>query len=545
LFTIIAAGIGLAGRLVAEAGSTIADNGCWKIVPSPNVEARSSSLGWVSVVSANDVWASGDYNSAVGESTVHPVSKHWDGSQWSIVPAPAVGTMGTRIQGISAASANDVWMVGAYDLTATNPDGPKTLVEHWDGTQWSVVPSPNPTFGIRGSYLRGVEALSANNVWAVGYLVYPVALIQTLIEHWDGAQWTIVSSPNGMTGGGLLHAVRGLAPNDIWAVGWAGRVTLALHWDGSQWSIIPTPSPSSGSNFLYGVAPVSSDDVWAVGVSDSGPLTMHWDGTEWLEVPNPLVPGQTLQGVTAISTNDVWAIGYAGSSADNKTLAIHWDGVAWTVVPTEALGGNYFFGIDSISASDVWAVGTGTLTEHFKSPCVSELTPARVVSRKSHGSGGTFDVDLPLDGSGIECRSGGGNSDYTIVFTFPNALTSVGGANVTGGAGMIQDSAIGNDAHEYIINLTGLTNAQTISISLTDVNDSIGNFSSVVSASMSVLIGDSTSDGSVNSADIAQTKSQSGQTVTSSNFREDLSADGTLNSADIALAKSKSGTGLP
>jgi hypothetical protein len=82
-------------------------------------------------------------------------------------------------------------------------------------------------------------------------------------------------------------------------------------------------------------------------------------------------------------------------------------------------------------------------------------------------------------------------------------------------------------------------------VSLTNVSDSAGNFGSVVTGSMRLLIGDTSGDGLVNSADIAQTKSQSGQLVTSSNFREDLSADGNLNSADIALAKSKSGTGLP
>jgi hypothetical protein len=49
----------------------------------------------------------------------------------------------------------------------------------------------------------------------------------------------------------------------------------------------------------------------------------------------------------------------------------------------------------------------------------------------------------------------------------------------------------------------------------------------------------------VNSADIGQTKSQSGQSVTSSNFREDVNADGFINSADIGLVKSRSGTALP
>jgi hypothetical protein len=106
-----------------------------------------------------------------------------------------------------------------------------------------------------------------------------------------------------------------------------------------------------------------------------------------------------------------------------------------------------------------------------------------VVSRKVHGSAGTFDVDLPLTGSpGIECRSGGANSDYTLVFTFANPLTSVSGANVTTGTGSVATANIdSNDAHNYIVNLTGVTNTQTITVSLTNVTDSAGNFSSALS----------------------------------------------------------------
>jgi hypothetical protein len=84
-----------------------------------------------------------------------------------------------------------------------------------------------------------------------------------------------------------------------------------------------------------------------------------------------------------------------------------------------------------------------------------------------------------------------------------------------------------------------------VTVTLTDVTDSVGNFSSNVSASMGVLIGDTNGDTFVNSADISQTKARSGQAVTSANFRSDVNTDGFLNSADISLVKSKSGTALP
>jgi len=123
---------------------------------------------------------------------------------------------------------------------------------------------------------------------------------------------------------------------------------------------------------------------------------------------------------------------------------------------------------------------------------------------------------------------------------------NVGGVGLTSGAGSVAASNIDPaDAHNYIVNLTGVTNAQTVSVSMTNITDSAGNFSASMPISMGVLIGDTNGDRFVNSADISQTKSQSGNAVTSANFREDVNADGFLNSADISLVKSKSGTALP
>jgi hypothetical protein len=177
--------------------------------------------------------------------------------------------------------------------------------------------------------------------------------------------------------------------------------------------------------------------------------------------------------------------------------------------------------------------------EGFIDSVVMRLISA--VSRKTHGSAGSFDIDLPQTAKpGIECRSGGATNDYTIVFTFMNNV-SVGGASVTSGVGTVSNfSLIGN---QVTVNLTGVSNAQIIVVTLTGVSDGINTRN--VQATMGVLVGDTTSDGFVNSADISQTKSQSGQSVDSSTFREDVNADGFINSTDISLVKSNSGTALP
>jgi hypothetical protein len=175
-----------------------------------------------------------------------------------------------------------------------------------------------------------------------------------------------------------------------------------------------------------------------------------------------------------------------------------------------------------------------------------------VVSRKTHGTAGTFDVNLPLTGTrGVECRTGGPTGDYTMVFTFPNTLASVAGASVTShdpasGTGTVVggSGAIGADTHQYIVNLTGVSNAQYITVRLTGVLDTTGATGNV-SGTMGVLLGDTTANGSVNSSDISQTKSQSGTVATAGNFRTDVTINGLINSSDISTVKSKSGTALP
>jgi hypothetical protein len=152
----------------------------------------------------------------------------------------------------------------------------------------------------------------------------------------------------------------------------------------------------------------------------------------------------------------------------------------------------------------------------------------------THGSAGTFDVDLS-SGNGIECRSGGVNNSYNVVFTFSNNITNCGSAN-TGTVG----APNGKDCSVAVNVPTG--NYVTVQLSgVTDVNASTGTFSTT----FGVLVGDTNADDFVDSADITQTKSQSGAGVGSLNFREDLNADGFLDSGDITIVKAQSGTALP
>ena len=173
------------------------------------------------------------------------------------------------------------------------------------------------------------------------------------------------------------------------------------------------------------------------------------------------------------------------------------------------------------------------------SSCAVSL-PVSVVSRKVHGSAGTFDVNLLPPAPGIECRTGGTNGDFQMVVTFPLPVTMTS-ANVSSGTGSVASSSVSSNV--VTVNLTGVTNAQDLTVTLNGVTDANG--SGNVPVNMAVLLGDTNEDTSVNSADISQTKSRSGTAVNSTNFRSDVTIDGNLNSADIGLVKSKSGTALP
>jgi len=238
---------------------------------------------------------------------------------------------------------------------------------------------------------------------------------------------------------------------------------------------------------------------------------------------------------------------------NNPPYALFGDNGTGTYFAWTPPAGSYTLNATPFSgASGAGTAGTA-LTISFS--VVNPVQLVSVVSSKIHGSiSQPFNIPLPLTGPrGIECRvpgnTGDAGVDYKLIFTFVNTLTSVGAASVTNhdptsGGGTISSNATGSDTHQYIVNLTGVTNAQYITVTLSNTLDAANNMGDV-SLQMGVLLGDATADGSVNSADIGQTKSQSGHAVTSSNFREDVTVDGSINSADIGLVKSKSGTALP
>lgn len=335
--------------LAAAGGATSLP--AWGTEPSPNGGFPRNVLGAVDVISTTDAWAVGRYDAA-GFNGPRPLVQHWDGAEWSVVSVP--WSEESELLGVAALAPDDVWMVGGYE------SGGQALIAHWDGSALSLVPHPNP-----GEFNRlyAVAAVAEDDIWAVGEFTNPIS--RTLALHWDGSAWTQVATPNGGDGYNQLNGVTAVATDDVWAVGDSGNSTLSLHWDGSQWTTVSTPSPGSTPT-LRAVSATSSTNVWAVGDSGNGTegsLTMRWDGAQWNVVPspNPQMNFLNLTGVTALSPSDAWAVGVYDVRGNWRALTMHWDGSDWTVVaaPSPDPVINVLYGVAASSASDVWAVGSG------------------------------------------------------------------------------------------------------------------------------------------------------------------------------------------
>ena len=341
---------------------TVAQAAAWTVVSSPNPGAGNGLFG-VASISANDVWAVGNFSN-IG-SLEQTLTLHWNGKKWSHIKSPNVSSQDSELMAVAAVSPTDVWAVGDSHTTSF-----QTLTQHWDGHKWSVVSSPNP--GAQFNELFGVAAVSTTDVWAVGsFAPQGFSPSQTLIEHWNGTSWSVVASPNVGTQLNGLNGVTAVSTSDIWAVGQfnngTGQQTLIEHWNGTSWSVVSSPNVSGASNELLAVAAVSTTDVWAVGDSNTSgveqALIEHWNGTSWSIVPSPSPGGSNdLRGVAIISATDIWAVGAFFNTTSNvtQTLIEQWNGTSWSVVtsPNPSSTTNLLEAAAADKSSgQAWAVG--------------------------------------------------------------------------------------------------------------------------------------------------------------------------------------------
>lgn len=371
IVVLIGAGMGVRAATNAHAAGAKSQCGGWSIVHSPNPTGILHVLNGVAAVTPNNVWAVGDYYST-SQSAYLSLIEHWNGTNWQVVPSPSENYI-TNLNAITAISANDIWAVGTTE-PANSATG-FTLIEHWDGTSWSIVPSPSP--GKNLNRLWGVSAGPANDVWAVGdYSTKNGKLFKTLIEHWDGTSWSVVPSPSPANFDTLYGVSVVKNTNQVWAVG--GYINssdtdeaLIEHWRGNRW--VRVSAPNNGVGHLSGVQAISATDVWAVGEVSGQTLTEQYNGAGWSVIPSPNIGlRDNLLGVASVSANNVWAVGWAPAGSGTRTLTEQWNGTDWSIVTSPNVARDLLSAVSAVQTTGkVWSVGYSeqskktTLTEFY------------------------------------------------------------------------------------------------------------------------------------------------------------------------------------
>ena len=398
--------VGLAGGAAgwAAPGLAPADQTCapaWRVALKAAPEFGRTDLQGIAAAGAAGAWAVGGF---IRESSqTQTLIEHWDGAHWRLVASPNTNPpdhpVDNELRGVAVAGPQDIWAVGAHlaitTTGGTRAPGRQTLIEHGDGTAWTIVPSPNHAPD-KDNVLVTVAAGGPDDVWAAGS-VADGGLSEPLIVHWDGTAWRELPVPSPAGPIADLHGLAVAGPADVWAVGaYAGTTgpgALIEHWDGHAWSMTTLPSATLGitatetSLALTAVGVAGPNDVWAVGsavtsgppntptrytVIHAQPIAVHWDGTRWTPaaLPNPGTLGSTLAGLAVTGPADAWAVGSFTTDGVQQTLAMHWDGHAWKAAPspnTEPTG-NAFAGLAAGGADGIWAVGAG-LIARYASPC--------------------------------------------------------------------------------------------------------------------------------------------------------------------------------
>ncbi len=312
----------------------------WVQVPSPNPSGSRNMVRGISGTSSSDVWAVGSYEAP--QYRHNDLLLHWNGSGWQQFPPLYLSTTLDDLRDVEAISVNDVWAVGAYNDYATT----RAEIIHYNGTAWTNHPIPLIT---GGSWLDAIHAVSPNEIWAVGGKSGS-PFRPPYVMHYNGSSWTEMIVPTSVFRTYFVD-VDGIS-NDIWAVGHTGAAygdyhALAMHWDGSNWSNISLPSSVvTPLSEILSVIMIAPNDVWAVGYFlTGGGFNIHWDGSTWTEIM-PFTGGGAY---APLSTNNIFSVGGEIS---------HWDGATWTVVdPLTQLSDPSLGSAVVFSNGEIWAGG--------------------------------------------------------------------------------------------------------------------------------------------------------------------------------------------
>ncbi len=304
----------------------------WSFVASAAV--GNGGLFGVTCVSPSDCWAVGAEKFIAGAPT--PLAEQWNGSSWTAMATPdEPGAAGAILHSVSCVSSTNCWAVGQLQDNTNSAFG--ALIVHWNGTSWSLgTPAAtgqpydqlNSVDCVSSSDCWAVGYTGPNQQNDDFLPIFPGSPggDQGLIEHYDGSAWSVVpSATERAPNGGYLSAVTCVSPSDCWATGsttgaggGAPTGTIAQLWNGSTWSVVPTPtSPALLANAeLMAVTCLSADQCWAtVAGSLAGsnfqpaPAIEAWNGSTWSVEPSPNNTIAFLDAVACVRGDACWSIG--------------------------------------------------------------------------------------------------------------------------------------------------------------------------------------------------------------------------------------------
>jgi Ser-Thr-rich glycosyl-phosphatidyl-inositol-anchored membrane family len=386
----------------------------WSIIASPNPGGSDNSLSAVSCTSSTSCMAVGSYTNAGMERTL---VESWNGSGWAIVASPNSGSSNNGLGGVSCTTSTSCVGVGSYNNAGVG----QTLIESWNGSTWAITPSPNQSTTDNNA-LNRVACTSSTSCVAVGfYFDGSSNTNQTLVESWNGTVWSITPSPNQPSSNNDLTAVSCTSATACTAVGVSVdgssiAQTLIERWNGTVWSISSSPNPGVISNELNGVKCTSSTSCMAVGdyfnaSNVDQTLIERWNGSTWAVVasPNRGTMQNTLMSIACPSTTSCVAVGFSLTTSNvPQTLVETWNGSTWAIVasPNPSSSSNILSGVVCTSSTSCTAVGaytsagaSQTLVETGSAPVSTSITVTSPTTGASWARGSTHSITWSSTGS--------------------------------------------------------------------------------------------------------------------------------------------------
>ncbi len=416
--------------------------------------------------------------------------------------------------------------------TAVGDDGAGNQVGMAPGAKWIGCRNMDQGNGTPASYIECFEFFLAP---------YPV--------NGTTAQGDPSKAPDITTNSWGCPPSEGCSPGSLQAAVEAQRAAgimtvVAAGNAGSACSTVNDPPAIYDASYSVGALTNSTDNI--ASFSSRGPVTL--DGSLRLK-PDISAPGTSVRSASRTSDTSYMTISGTSMACPHVAGAV---ALLWSAQPNlrhdiprtrtalnetavHLLANTCDAGQPLASPNNTFGYGRLDVKA-----AVDKLELLSAVSRQVHGSAGTFDIPLPLTGEpGVECRQA---SSYTVVFTFNNPITS-GNATVSSGAASASNPTISGNT--LSVTLSGVADAQRVTISLNGVTGTAAQTLAATSVNMNMLIGDVNGSKAVSAADVSQTKASASATLNASNFRADLVVTGTINSSDIGLVKSRSGASVP